>query len=134
MNKVTNRIILLIERVSDSDDDFIFYILLRAVEIFQTENNRYPGNNQEILDSDVALLKRVLNKLLNEHRVNNMSIKEEFIHEICRYGNSELHSISGFLGGCAAHEAIKLLTNQFIPINNTLIYNGIKQTTSVYEL
>lgn len=38
------------------------------------------------------------------------------------------------MGGCAAQEAIKLLTNQFVPINNTLIYNGIKQSTTVYEL
>lgn len=109
-------------------------MLIRAVEIFHCENNRYPGSNHELLDSDVALLKRILNKFLIEHRVNNMSIKEEFIYEVCRYGNSELHSVSGYLGGCAAHESIKLLTNQFIPINNTLIYNAIKQTTSVYEL
>ncbi len=52
----------------------------------------------------------------------------------CRYGNSEVHSISAFLGGCAAHESIKLLTNQFIPFNNTMVYNGIKQSTTVYEL
>lgn len=52
----------------------------------------------------------------------------------CRYGNCEIHSISAFLGGCAAHEAIKLLTNQFVPINNTLIYNGIKQLSTVFEI
>ena len=52
----------------------------------------------------------------------------------CRYGNSELHSIAAFIGGCAAHETIKLLTSQFVPINNTFIYNAVKQTTTVYEL
>ena len=30
-----------------------------------------------------------------------------------------MHSVSAFLGGCAAHESIKLLTNQFVPFNNT---------------
>ena len=124
----------LMENFSDSDEDLTFYLLIRAVELFHIENNRYPGSNHETIDSDVSLLKRILNKFLTEHKVNNMTIKEEFIYEICRYGNSELHSVAGFLGGCAAHESIKLLTNQFIPINNTLIYNGIKQTTSVYEM
>ena len=63
-----------------------------------------------------------------------ISIKEEFIHEMCRYGNSEIHTISAFMGGLASQESIKLLTKQFVTINNTLIYNGIKQTTSIYEL
>lgn len=52
----------------------------------------------------------------------------------CRYGNSELHSVAAFIGGCASHEVIKLLTSQFVPINNTFIYNATKQTTSTYEL
>ncbi|CAF0710385.1 unnamed protein product [Brachionus calyciflorus] len=117
----------------NSDSDLVFYILMRAVDSFHAENNRYPGTNSDILHADGILLKKHLYKLMQENRLN-FTIKEEYIHEICRYGNSEIHSISAYLGGCAAHEAIKLLTNQFVPINNTLIYNGIKQSTTVYEL
>ena len=61
------------------------------------------------------------------------SLVLNFQHSSCRYTSSELHTISAFLGGCAAHEAIKLLTNQFVPINNTLIYDGVKQTVTVFE-
>jgi len=52
----------------------------------------------------------------------------------CRYGASELPSVAAFLGGVAAQEAIKIITEQFIPVNNTFIYNGIKQTSSTFEL
>ena len=68
--------------MADSDEDFIFYLLLRVVELFYNEYNRFPGESNEMLDSDVALLKRVLNSFLNEHRVQNFSIKEEYIHEM----------------------------------------------------
>ena len=52
----------------------------------------------------------------------------------CRYGASELHSVASFMGGTAAQEVIKLLTSQFVPINNTFIYNAIKQTSLTVEL
>ena len=68
--------------------------------------------------------------------LKNLNLNLNFfkLNKSCRYGNSEVHSISAFLGGCAAHESIKLLTNQFVPFNNTMVYNGIKQSTTIYEL
>lgn len=130
----TSKIDSFMDQISEADEDFIFYLLIRSVEIFYRDYSRYPGENSDNIDSDVGLLKHVLNKFLNENKVQNFSIKDDFLIEMCRYGNCELHSVSAYLGGCAAQECIKLLTKQFVPFNNTLIYNGIKQTTSIYEL
>ena len=52
----------------------------------------------------------------------------------CRYGCCELHIVASFLAGIAAQEIIKIVTKQYIPMSNTLVYNGIRGTTSVYEL
>lgn len=52
----------------------------------------------------------------------------------CRYGAAELPSVAAFLGGVVAQEAVKIITEQFIPMNNTFIYNGIKQTSMTVEL
>ncbi len=52
----------------------------------------------------------------------------------CRCGGCELHSIAAFLGGCAAQEVIKLVTGQFIPFDNTFIYNGLNATTVTYKI
>jgi len=52
----------------------------------------------------------------------------------CRYGAAELHTISAFIGGTAAQEAIKVITRQFVPVNNTYIYNAMKQTSVTVEL
>jgi hypothetical protein len=70
------------EQVGDCDDGLIFYLLMRVVEAFCSEYNRYPGTNTEMIESDIALLKRLLNTFLIEHRIQNLTIKEEFIHEM----------------------------------------------------
>jgi amyloid beta precursor protein binding protein 1 len=53
---------------------------------------------------------------------------------MCRYGAAELHSVAAFLGGAAAQEAIKIITHQFVPFNNTYIYNGITATSATFQL
>lgn len=61
------------------------------------------------------------------------SIPESYIIEIGRYEGSKLHMIASVLGGMASQEAVKLITNQFVPINNTLIYDGLKSEASIFE-
>jgi len=87
------------------------------------------------------------------------STKEDCIHEYCRYGKSELHSVSSFIGkikkklyihkfksentyfipnnfsgGCVSHEIIKLITQQYKPINNSFVYNAINFSTESFTL
>lgn len=117
------------------ENDLVFYLLLRAANLFHIEQNRYPGDDlNQSLDNDVLVLKKHTLKLLADYGITNITIKDDFIIEMCRYGNSELHSVAAFLGGCAAQESIKMLTSQFVPINNTIIYNAVKHSTSTYEL
>lgn len=61
-------------------------------------------------------------------------VKDDFIHEMCRYGASEVHSVAAYIGGCAAQEVIKLITSQYVPINNTHIYNAITATSGTFML
>jgi len=52
----------------------------------------------------------------------------------CHYGACEIPSVASLIGGVAAQEVIKVITGQFIPLNNTFIYNAIKQTSVSLEL
>lgn len=45
-----------------------------------------------------------------------------------------MHSVAAYIGGCAAQEVIKLITGQYVPFNNTFIYNAMKQTSVTVEL
>jgi len=100
------------------------------------------------------------------------STKEDYIHEYCRYGKSELHSVSSFIGmilqftypliitfithlyqtnyysifihskifihlfsgGCVSHEIIKIITQQYKPVNNSFVFNAINCSTESFTL
>ncbi|KAL5627919.1 hypothetical protein BROUX41_002667 [Berkeleyomyces rouxiae] len=55
----------------------------------------------------------------------NMKNRERFqtiAEEVARAGGSELHNISAAVGGMIAQEMIKIITRQYIPINNTHLF------------
>jgi len=112
-------------RLEDQEDNLKIYVLLRAVCHFEEQHKRLPGIHDEDVEGDIPLLKKSVLAVISALGINNNSIKDEIIHEMCRFGASELHNIAAFIGGVASQEVIKLITHQFVPINNTFIFNGI---------
>lgn len=43
--------------LDDEDSDTIHYVMLRAVNRFHSEYNRYPGMDQHTLEADIPKLK-----------------------------------------------------------------------------
>jgi len=111
----------------------IWYILVRAAERFFNEHKRYPGEIKDYAE-DYYDLKKHTDALVKEFNLSETQIADEPIFEICRYGNSQLHSIAAFIGGVAAQEIIKLVTMKWVPLNNTFVYNGIKGSSSSIEM
>ncbi|CAK5033528.1 unnamed protein product [Meloidogyne enterolobii] len=115
-------------------DPLTWYILLRVVDRFQEINGRVPKE-----ESDLREMKRILGELLGETKDPELIKKQEqlfpdqIIVEICRFGASELHVISAIIGGVAAQEAIKICTNQYIPVDNSLIYDGNSQNATSFK-
>lgn len=54
--------------------------------------------------------------------------------EVARAGGGELHNISALTGGMVAQEMIKIITKQYIPIDNTCIFDGIGSRCQVLHL
>lgn len=42
--------------------------------------------------------------------------------------------MAALMGGIAAHEAIKIVTAQFVPANNTFIFNAITGASTTVEM
>ncbi|RDD43316.1 NEDD8-activating enzyme E1 regulatory subunit [Trichoplax sp. H2] len=110
-----------------------FYVLLRAVDKFFEQYNRYPGMFDDQVETDIWSLRNCVNGLLHDWSLPN-TISDDYIHEMCRYGASELHTMAAFLGGAAAQEAVKIITHQFVPFNNTFIFNGISASSVTFNL
>ncbi|KPJ20078.1 NEDD8-activating enzyme E1 regulatory subunit [Papilio machaon] len=115
--------------LEEPDVMMVHYILLRAAEMFRSEHCRAPGEWEP--ESDISKLKTCVSKLLTDISCTPFP-KDDHIHEMCRYGGAEIHSVSAFLGGCVAHEAIKIVTKQYKPVNNTFIYDGASTNTATF--
>lgn len=51
-----------------------------------------------------------------------------------RASGGELHNISSVVGGMVAQEAIKLLTRQYVPVDGTFVFDGIKSKSTVFKI
>jgi NEDD8-activating enzyme E1 regulatory subunit len=58
----------------------------------------------------------------------------EAAQEIARAGGGELHNTSALTGGMVAQEMIKIITKQYIPVENTCIFDGITSRCQVLRL
>jgi NEDD8-activating enzyme E1 regulatory subunit len=59
---------------------------------------------------------------------------QEAADEVARAGGGELHNISSLTGGMVAQEVIKIITKQYVPIDNTCIFDGVGSRCQVLRL
>ena len=106
-------------------------ILLRAVDRFRSRYARYPGREQSDLEEEIAVLKGIASNILLEEGVSGMGFLDDAVVEFVRCGAAELQVVAAFIGALTAQEAIKLITSQYVPIDGTIIYNGMHCTTTI---
>eukprot|EP01024_Parvocaulis_polyphysoides_P051864 TRINITY_DN5119_c0_g1_i1.p1 TRINITY_DN5119_c0_g1~~TRINITY_DN5119_c0_g1_i1.p1 ORF type:complete len:420 (-),score=64.39 TRINITY_DN5119_c0_g1_i1:143-1402(-) len=118
------------------------YLLFRAIDRFKIQNQRFPGceieeensnsNSNYNWQEDENKLVQIADSLAWEMGVGGIELDKDMVLEMCRFGAAELHNVGAFMGGVAAQEAIKIITEQFIPLAGTFVYNGVKQMTSTF--
>lgn len=54
--------------------------------------------------------------------------------ELARAGGAELHNIASLTGGLIAQEVIKVITKQYVPIDNTCVFDGITSKSYVLRM
>ncbi|KAK6242523.1 hypothetical protein SCA6_007912 [Theobroma cacao] len=121
-----------------TDEDYSiavgFYILLRAVDRYAANFNSFPGQFDGGMDEDISRLKTTAVGLLNDFGCNGLTLTEDLINEMCRFGAAELHAVAAFIGGIASQEVIKLITKQFVPMSGTYVFNGIDHKSQLLSL
>jgi amyloid beta precursor protein binding protein 1 len=125
------------DSLSDSDNNLIYYFMLRACDEFASKYGFYPGANpkEDTSSSDAKTLKEIVSQILSTHDVTDIGPNlDDVCAEMVRFGASEIHNISSLLGGVSAQELIKLCTAQRLPFVNTWIYNGMNATSQVFKL
>uniref|UniRef100_A0A8D2P9M7 NEDD8-activating enzyme E1 regulatory subunit n=1 Tax=Zosterops lateralis melanops TaxID=1220523 RepID=A0A8D2P9M7_ZOSLA len=123
----------IISHMDNPDSEIVLYLMLRAVDRFYKQHGRYPGVYNYQVEDDIGKLKSCLTGFLQEHGLS-VVVKDDYVHEFCRYGAAEPHAVAAFMGGAAAQEVIKVITGQFVIFNNTFIYSGMSQTSGTFQL
>lgn len=108
------------------------YIGLKALDIFFSTFSRLPGQNPEQIETDSSKLKECAKRMI-ARSISLFKNLEESLYEFCRYGGSELHVTSAFMGGCVTQEAIKMVTGQYVPLVDCLVYSAAGSKTRAFR-
>jgi amyloid beta precursor protein binding protein 1 len=116
----------------------LWYLGVRACQVFFQKYERYPGTVVEDWESDaVLLLENCWKQVVHHYQVHDQDLVQEHGLSICqeltRYANAEIHNIASVVGGVASQEAVKIITGQYIPLDNSYVFNGIVSVAGVYK-
>ena len=113
---------------------FFCAVLFSAVKT-NISSMMYVPTKKSKMESDAQELLSVAKRLCDaQYKIDPNLIVEAHATEMVRYAGSEPHNIAALIGGIASQEAVKLITAQYIPLNNTYIYNGIAGAGASYNL
>jgi len=111
-------------------------------------NFRIPGSGEQDFETDVKKVTGIAGKILDDMLADADSTVEEspesseeararmsaYCRELVRAGGGELHNVASLVGGLLAQEVIKVVTRQYIPVDNTCLLDGVGSRTQVLRL
>ncbi|OSX81262.1 hypothetical protein BU14_0023s0066 [Porphyra umbilicalis] len=115
------------------------YVALRAADRFYGHHGRYPGEtiygepDGVDVDGDAALVRDLAAGVRAEVGLPPAASDDGDVVEVVRAAAAELHPVAALVGGLAAQEVMKLVTKQFVPVNNTVVVNLVAGTTESFE-
>ncbi|KAI8901918.1 hypothetical protein BC833DRAFT_575555 [Globomyces pollinis-pini] len=119
--------------LANGDENIKYYFLLRAVDRFYQLHGRYPGSDVETQSKDMLAFETLFDTFLKELSIDGTGF-ENHLKEILRAGGCEMPNMAAVMGGIASQEIIKLITHQYVPLDNAIIYDGIHATTTTLKL
>lgn len=99
------------------------------VALLASQTHPPQSNNHLYTTSD--LMPAVKSIALNE--ADDQRISSALV-EVARARGAELHNISSLVGGMVAQEIIKIITKQYIPIDNTCVFDGITSRSQTFRI
>lgn len=116
------------------------FIACQVIDAVVDEIQSKPARSQLSVDDEglwVAQKERILALLTRD---DPTPIGEEAqdsidnaIQEIRRAEGGELHNIASLAGGLVAQESLKVLTRQYVPLDNTCVFDGARSRSEMYR-
>ncbi|KAF6822799.1 ThiF family protein [Colletotrichum musicola] len=115
------------EEISNDEmakDSVMPFSLLPVYLALRATSHKSTATRDDILEDVQAILPEI----------NHSDRLVQAASEVSRAAGGELHNISAVTGGMVAQETIKIITNQYVPIENTCIFDGIGSRCQVLRL
>lgn len=112
-----------------------YYVALRAADRFEKEHARMPGTLPALREADITQMCTLVASVRNDLGVPGAAGPSwrEITEEVVRYAGVETHCVAAFIGGVAAQEIIKIVTGQFVPIADSIVFNMANMTSVTFE-
>ncbi|KAL1311759.1 hypothetical protein AAFC00_001847 [Neodothiora populina] len=137
-----------------SDSGILLSIAFLAWDLFVATHEsltpgtalKIPGAKTEDIESDEEKLRGIAQSLLDDLIKASGTFIEDHEYtklketlgnittELVRAGGSELHNIASLTGGMVAQEVIKVITKQYVPVDNTCVFDGVFSKAAVLRL
>ncbi|KAL3459455.1 hypothetical protein BJX64DRAFT_202900 [Aspergillus heterothallicus] len=116
---------------------FIAFQILDIV-VTKIQEGKYPEGSLD----DGSVWSSELDRFLGAIATDDSATPDEDVQErileaareLRRTEGGELHNISSLTGGLVAQESLKVITRQYVPLDNTCIFNGIRSSSAMYKL
>lgn len=139
----TSRHTSLFEALKDEDSltpIFLAFLAYDALAQDSVDKSTRAGD-QENIDSLKQHTQTIISKLAVTANEKDSQIQADILaridpilQELTRAEGAELHNISALTGGMVAQEVIKIITKQYIPIDNTCVFDGITSKSAVFRI
>ncbi|KAF2451216.1 hypothetical protein P171DRAFT_400564 [Karstenula rhodostoma CBS 690.94] len=108
--------------------------------------SKTPGSSDADVDSDTGKVTSIALKLvdslvkeasytIDEEEYDTVRAQiAELARELVRAGGGELHNIAALTGGMVSQEVIKVITEQYVPVDNTCVFDGVRSKSSVFKV
>ncbi|KAI9872847.1 MAG: hypothetical protein M1830_001127 [Pleopsidium flavum] len=130
--------------LQDPESLLPIHIAFLAYDQFLNAHSRAPGEDSSKYDQDLRTMTEYTQTILAALSKEASSTEtytetaqeaiDKVVSEIVRAGGGELHNISALTGGMVAQEVIKVITKQYIPVDNTCMFDGIGSRSAVFRL
>lgn len=110
---------------------------LGGAPVVPGESNQ-GADTETLIDIAFQMLKDLVKEghadIGDEELTNIRSQTRDFVSEIVRAGGAELHNIGALTGGMVSQEIIKVITEQYVPVDNTCVFDGIRSKSMVFKV
>ena len=134
------------QEMQDKTPLLSIYLAFQAYDIYFNSSDYEtadPPKAEEVVRSMETNVDRIIEasaKAVREEAEGVVEAKvleeniSKVISELGRAAGSELHNISALTGGMVAQEVIKVITKQYIPVDNVCVFDGIASKTATFKM